>query len=123
MRRQAGLSFFGFIGFLLIAGFLAFLAMRLFPVYSEYYNVSTSLKGLAADPEAAGKDAGQIKKMLAKRFEISYVENVKADNIKVSREGADTEVTVSYEVRRPLAYNLDYVASFEKSVTLRKGGD
>lgn len=95
-----------------------FLAMRLFPVYSEYYNVSTSLKGLAGDPETSGKDSGQIKKMLVKRMEISYVEN-----IKISRSGADTEVTVAYEVRRPLAYNLDYVASFEKTVTLRKGGD
>ena len=123
MRRQAGLSFFGFLGFLLLAGFLAFLAMRLFPVYSEYYNVSTSLKGLAGDPETSGKDPGQIKKMLVKRMEISYVENVKAENIKVSRSGSDTEVTVAYEVRRPLAYNLDYVASFEKTVTLRKGGD
>lgn len=123
MRRQTGLSFFGFIGFLLIAGFFAFLAMRLFPVYSEYYNVVTSMKGLAADPEAAGQDPNQVKKMLVKRFEISYVDNAKMEHIQVARNGAETNVTVTYEVRRPLAYNLDYVASFENTVTLRRGSE
>lgn len=123
MFRQKGLSFFGFIGFVLVAGFIAFLAMRLFPVYSEYYSVATALKGLSADPETSGKDAGQIKKMLVKRLEISYVENVKPANIKVTKSGGETNVTIAYEVRRPLAYNLDFVAVFEKSATLRRGGN
>ena len=121
MRQQRGVSFFGFIGFLLVAGFLAFLAMRLFPVYSEYNNVVSSMKGLAADPAAAGKSSSEVKKMLMRRLEISYVENVKADNISVKKSGNETEVSVAYEVRRPLAYNLEFVATFEKTLPLRRG--
>lgn len=118
MKRQRGLSFLGFLGFLLVAGFVAFLAMRLFPVYSEYHNVVSSMKGLAGDPAAQGKGLGEIRKMLGKRLEISYVDNVKPENITLERVDGRTEVTVAYEVRKPLAYNLDYVAKFEKTVPL-----
>ena len=121
MRQQRGVSFFGFVGFLLVAGFLAFLAMRLFPVYSEYHNVVSSMKGLAADPAAAGKSSGEIKKMLMRRLEISYVESVKPEHVEVKRSGNETEMRVAYEVRRPLAYNLEFVATFEKTLPLRRG--
>ena len=119
MKRQNGISMFGFIGFLLVAGFLAFLAMRLFPVYSEYHGVVTSMKGLAADPAASGKGIVEIRKMLGKRLQTSYVENVKPEHISIRRTDGQTELVVAYEVRRPLAYNLDFVASFEKVVVLR----
>ena len=118
--RQKGITFFGFLGFLLIGGFFAFLAMRLFPAYTEYQNVSMSMKGLAEEPGIASKDGHQIKKQLLKRLEISYVDNVKADNITLKRAKGGYDVTVKYEVRKPLAYNLEYVAMFEKTVALRR---
>lgn len=122
MKRQQGISMAGFIGFLLIAGFVAFLAMRLFPVYSEYHSVVTAMKGLAADPAAAGKGQQEIRQMLAKRLQISYVSSVKPEHVSLRRANGQVEVVVAYEVRRPLAYNLDFVASFEKTVVLRPGG-
>ncbi len=122
VNRQQGITFFGFLGFLLIAGFFAFLGMRLFPVYTEYHNVTSSMRGLAAEPGIANKDGHQIKKQLVKRLDISYVDSVKPENIALKRVSGGYDLTVQYEVRRPLAYNLDFVAKFEKTVELRKDG-
>jgi len=118
--RQKGLTFFGFLGFLLIGGFLAFVAMRLFPAYAEYYNVTKSMDGLAKEPGMAKKDAYAIKKSLVKRLDISYVETVKPEHITVKRVSGGYELSVKYEVRKPLAYNLDYVARFEKTIPVRE---
>lgn len=118
--RQAGITFLGFLGFLLVGGFFAFLAMRLFPAYTEYYNVRTSMEGLAAEPGIATKDGHAIKRQLVKRLEISYVDNVKPADITLKRAKDGYDVTVKYEVRKPLAYNLEYVATFEKTVQLRR---
>ena len=122
MRRQAGLSMMGFLGFLIIGGLVAFLAMRLFPVYSEHHSVVTSMRGVAADPAASGQDPGKVRSMLAKRLSISYVDSVKPENVKVVRTDGGYDLVVSYEVRRPLAYNLDFVAKFEDRVSLRRNG-
>lgn len=117
-HRQSGLSLSGFLGLLILLGFLAFIAMRLFPVYSENYSVVTSMRGVAEDPEIAGKNVAQIKSMLVKRLQVSYVENVKSEHIRVTKEARGYTLSVSYEVRKPLVYNLDFVARFENEVKL-----
>ena len=60
--------------------------------------------------------------LLDRKMYISYVQNVKPQNVKVTRRGSEYIVQVVYEVRGNLAYNLDYVASFDKSVTLNRPG-
>ena len=56
-----------------------------------------------------------------RRFYISYVESVKPENVRVLRKDGYT-LNVKYEVRRPMIYNLDFVASFDKSVDLTRQG-
>lgn len=123
-RYQSGISLSGFLGLLVLLGSLAFIAMKLFPAYSENYSVTTSMKGVAEDPEVAGKNAAQIKNMLMKRLQVSYVENVKSEHVRVSREkDGGYVISVSYEVRKPLIHNLDYVARFDNEVRVGQASD
>ena len=61
--------------------------------------------------------ADLLRQALFKRFNIGYVDSVKAEHIKISKDRG-VVVQVTYEVRRPLMYNIDFVASFDKSVDL-----
>jgi hypothetical protein len=54
---------------------------------------------------------------LFRRFDISYVDSVKPQNVKVTRQNG-YQLNVAYEVRRNLMYNLDFVAVFDKTVEL-----
>lgn len=120
--RQSGMTLLGFAFVLAIAGFFAFLIMRLFPVYSEYYSVVSDMKGLAAEQGVATMSPERVREMLNRRFYISYVESVKPEHIKITRNNG-YNLTIKYEVRRPLLYNLDFVAMFDKTVELsRQGG-
>jgi len=117
--RQKGMTLIGFVFVLAIAGFFAFLIMRLFPVYSEYYSVASDMEGLAEEPGVGAMPPEKIRDLLNRRFYISYVESVKPQHIKITRKNG-YNLTVTYEVRRPLLYNLDFVAMFDKTVLLGK---
>lgn len=121
-KRQRGLTLIGFVIVLALLGFFAYVGMKLFPVYGEYYSVVQAMKGVQSEPGVAQMSPAKIEDLLFRRFYISYVESVKAENVRVLRKDGLT-LHVKYEVRRPLIYNLDFVASFDKSVDLtRQGG-
>lgn len=121
-RHQKGMTLIGFIFVLAIAGVFAYVGMKLFPVYSEYYGVVSAMKGVQAEPGVATMSPAKIRDLLNRRFYISYVTSVKPENIKIDRKDG-YNLTVKYEVREPLIYNLDFVAKFEKTVELtRQGG-
>ena len=119
--KQGGLTLIGFIVVLSVLGIFAFVGMKLFPVYTEYYSVVTDMKGIQAEPGVANKSPTEIRKLLFRRFYVSYVENVKQENVIITRQNG-YNLRVVYEVRKPLAYNLDFVAKFDKTVDLTRQG-
>lgn len=122
-RTQRGITLLGFIIVLAVVGFLAYVGMKLFPMYSEYYSVKAALKGLANESGVAASDPARIQDLFFRRLYISYSENVKPQNVKIRRADNGWLIDVQYEVRRPLIGNLDVVGKFHATQTLTRGGD
>jgi len=122
MRRgQRGSTLIGFIFVLIVAGFFAYLVMRLFPVYSEYFSLVRVMNETAAEANIGTKTPEQIKEMMDRRMYISYITSVTKKDIQVGRENGIYKMRVHYEVRGPLFYNLEYIATFDKAVPLVNG--
>jgi hypothetical protein len=121
-RKQSGVTLIGFMMILAIVGFFAYIIMKLFPVYSEYYGVLQAMKAVQVEPGVATKTPDQIRSMLDRKFYISYVKSVKPNNIRVTRQGGGYLLNIKYEVRDNLIYNLDFVAVFDKTVELSRAG-
>ena len=121
-RTQGGMTLIGFVIVLGVIGFFAYIAMRLVPMYSEYYAVKQALKGLEAEPGIANRDPAKIQDLFFRRLYISYAENVKPANVEIERVESGWEMHVAYEVRKPLVGNLDVVGKFEASEDLTRGG-
>ena len=49
-RTQRGMTLIGFIIVLAVVGIFAYVAMKLVPMYSEYYAVKSALMGLRPNP-------------------------------------------------------------------------
>ena len=124
-RNQSGMTLLGFLLVLVVVGFAAFIAMRLFPMYQEFYAVKSSLKGVAAEPGVSDMDPAKIQDLFFRRLYINYSENVKPQNVKFERTEGGWKMRVNYEVRRPLVGNLDVVGRFDSTqeLTRRGGGD
>ena len=124
-RKQSGLSLVGFLVVLAVVGFAAYVGMKLFPMYQEYYSVQSAMKGLANEPGVADMDPAKVQDLFFRRLYINYSENVKPQNVKFERMEGGWKMRVNYEVRRPLVGNLDVVGKFDKTQELlrRGGGD
>ena len=116
---QKGITFLSFIIVLAVIGFFAFLAMRLFPVYVNYYGAVKDIKALSQEPGAATRGIDDIRKELDRRFNISYVEGIDLyKDIKLVNSPTGKQIQIKYEQRKPLIYNLDFVAMFDKTFPL-----
>ncbi|HET8765140.1 MAG TPA: DUF4845 domain-containing protein [Rhodanobacter sp.] len=118
MRTQRGMTLIGFIIVLALVGFFAYIAMKLVPMYSEYYAVKQALAGLKAEPGIANQDPAKVQDLFFRRLYISYAENVKPANVTIERADNGWLMSVDYEVRKPLVANLDVVGKFSTSETL-----
>ncbi len=121
-HRQSGLSLLGFLIVLAVVGVFIYMGMKLVPMYSEYYSVKQAMKSLANEPDIASQDSKRIEDLFFRKLYVSYAENVKPENVTVKRlpNGAGWNMTVNYELRKPLIANLDVVGKFNASQDLTK---
>lgn len=80
------------------------------------------MKGVALEPGVGKWSQAQIKTALIKRLSMNYVDqkHVNMKHFEIKRIGGGQTLRVAYEVREDLLYNLDYVATFEKTVSLSR---
>ena len=119
-RTQSGMTLIGFVLVLAVVGVFIYMGMKLIPMYSEYYAVKQAMAGLANEPGIANQDTAKIKDLFFRRLYISYAENIKPEHVKIVRKDAGFEMTVDYEVRKPLIGNIDVVGKFNAVKELRR---
>ena len=124
-RSQRGMTLMSFVVVLAVVGFAAYLAMKLFPMYNEYYSVRSAMKGLKNEPGIANFDPGKIKEQFFRKLDISYSSHVKPEHVKITRneKGGGWLMDVNYEIREPMVGNLDVVGKFHATENLTNAGD
>ena len=118
VRKPLGMTLMSFVMVLIVVGFFALVVMKLFPMYSENFNLKGVMKEYAAQPNSASIPPAQMHTELNRRFGIAYVSSVKKEHIKLVREGGVSKLNIAYEVRVPLFGNLDVVGKFDHTVDL-----
>ncbi len=121
-HMQSGMTLIGFVIVLAVLGLFAYIAMKLVPMYSEFFAVKQALKGLAAEPGIADQDPAKIQDLLFRRLDISYADDVKPEYVKIKRVDAGWQMDVNYEVRKPIIANLDVVGKFSATEKLTQHG-
>ena len=120
MRKQKGLTLIGFVIVLSIGLFFAYVGMRLIPLYLEYHAVVSAMDRLHEDPGAAKLSPSRIRERIMRSLYVSYTsDNIQRHHIKIKKSNG-VQVTVAYEVRRPMVGNVDVMVSFDRTITLRQ---
>jgi Tfp pilus assembly major pilin PilA len=123
-RYSRGITLIGFLIMLCVAGFFAYVVMKLVPVYVEYFGVVKAMEQIKNEPGAAQKSVEEIRRDLNVKFDLQYVDehDIPPQAIQVKREATGPTLRIAYEKRVPFMYNIDLVASFDKSVNLTNAG-
>ena len=118
LRRQEGMSIVGFIIVLAMVIFIAFIGMRIWPIYYEYFSVVNAMNSVSEEPGSASWSLYDIRARVHANLFVSGTEGtVKDENIKKVRKNG-VHLHVSYERRELLIGNLDVVAKFDRMVRL-----
>lgn len=120
--KQRGITMLSFVMVLIVIVLFGVVAMNLFPVYSEGFSVHSAMKSVASEPNAANISLPAAQKSLQRHFDIDYVDSVQGRDAKIIREKGTNKLVMTYEVRKHLFYNLDFVAMFDYSVDLSGAG-
>lgn len=119
--KQSGATLIGFVVILAVVGFFAYMAMKLFPSYSEYAGVVKSINQVAAESND-GKSLHEIRRDLSYKMGFQYVDDkvVTEDDITIKRDkGGASQLNVAYDKDIPFMYNIDFLLHFDKSVALQ----
>ena len=117
LKRQNGMTAIGWLIVLALIGFFVLLTLRMLPSYLEYYKVVSTLDSL--EHETGLATPADIKRLLERRFDISYVETIQPKDVGIKAVGPDFKVIADYESRKHLFANVDVVMSFYKEVLVR----
>ena len=111
-KRQQGLTLISTIFLLGLIAFFTLLILKIAPIYIDHSKVINALAALEKTTDIQTKDRNEIIYILSKRFNMNYVEDANADDVKITRRGNYLKVEVEYEVVKPIAGNLSVLAEF-----------
>jgi len=115
--KQGGMTLIGFILMLAALVFVAYLAMKIVPIYINYYSVVRAMDGMKETPGLSTQSPMRIRDALYDRLYVSYMDDLTDKNVKITRSNG-VNVRVVYAVRENIMGNLDIIVAFDRSIKL-----
>lgn len=109
----------GWVIVLALIGFFATLAMRLVPMYQEYYGVLQIMNDMKIELQNNNLTKNEVQTLLERRFDIGYISSVDQEDIEILRgknTAYVTKIIIDYEVRKPFIAQIDLVGHFKKEI-------
>ncbi|HET7267153.1 MAG TPA: DUF4845 domain-containing protein [Oleiagrimonas sp.] len=117
--RQSGITLIGFIVILVIAGFFAYMAMKLAPPYIKYYSITKAMDQTATEG-VEGKTKSEIRREFEFKLNFQYADDVmQPRDITFEPVDSGTRMKVDYDQRVHFVYNIDFLLHFDNAVLLK----
>lgn len=118
LTRQKGMTGIGWLIVLGLIGFFVLLALKMVPVYLEYYKVVSTLESIAK--ESGFESPREIRDLIERRFDISYVNTITHKDVIIKSAGQYFNVRAKYDAKEHLFGNVSVLMSFDKQVMAKK---
>lgn len=113
--RQRGVTFSGLLIWLIVLIFAAIGAMKLIPAYIQDAEIRDIFHTIARDPEMQGAPVKNIRDSFGKRAMMNNISIINENDIDVVKDSNGLTLSVSYEVKIPLAANASLILEFNPS--------
>ncbi len=113
MRRQAGMTLIGMMMLAAVGGFLAYAALRVAPLYIEYYTVESALQSVAEEARMEKLSSPEVRTRFDKVLDVNGITVVSARDLVIEPGPTGTTLSVSYSKCAPLVHRLKICGDFE----------
>lgn len=101
-KSQRGVGFFMLVFIFAVCAVVVLLGLKLFPVYSQYFNVRSVISAMANSEEVKSGTVAEIRNSFGRRASIAYIEVITGDDLEITKEGGETVVVAAWQQRVPL---------------------
>ena len=116
-HRQRGMTFLGILVLVFVLGVWVYAGIRLTPKYLEYMKVAATLEKVRDEYESTpGTTEFLLMKAVERHFNIESVDVITEKDIEIKRQGDVFTMRAAYEDTVPLAGNVSFLVSFDKTV-------
>lgn len=118
--KQMGMTMWGLAMMIAVGIFFLLLTLKLLPPYLENMKVRTALENVTKQANVGGMPKEELMGMLQKRFDIEDVRLVDLrKDLKVETQNRVKTISIAYEARIPLAYNISALLAFDNRVQVK----
>ena len=116
-HRQRGMTMLGILFIVVVMGAWVYAGIRLVPKYLEYMRVASTLEKVRDEYDSnPGSTEFMLRKAVERHFDIEMVEVITSNDIEIKKNGGEFTMRAAYEDTVPLAGNVSFLLSFDKSV-------
>ena len=116
--RQRGMTVIGMLLLLIVIAFVALIAMKVVPMYIQYFTVKSTIESVRKEPQIAQMSPTDIQNAIQKRFDIGYVDNITARDLKIRNDRGGRVLDLVYQDKRALFYGLSVVLEVNEAIPL-----
>lgn len=114
LHKQSGLTLISWIFVLMILAFCGMFLFAVVPMFAENRYVEQALKSLVEPGERVNEMSdSEIRKRIQNFYLINNVRSEGPQNIVIDRKSKNLLITIDYEIRTNLFWNIDVVSSFQ----------
>lgn len=117
-KRQRGMTVIGMLLLIIVIAFAALVGMKVIPMYIQYYSIKSTIESVRKEPQLAQMGAQDIQNAIQKRFDIGYVNNVTARELKIRNDRGGRVLDLIYQDERELFYGLYAVLKVNEAILL-----
>ncbi len=120
-HKQKGMTLIGWIGTIAIVLLLALAAIRLAPVYLQYFRIADVIRKAPIEFQNQNDITPQkIVSYLEKRFDVEAVTVIGAKDVKIKRQNDNYLVTADYDHKVPFLANINFLVEFDTESKVRR---
>lgn len=112
LHQQRGAMAISVLGSLALLGILIIFAGKLIPVYLDHNAITSMLSNLETNRTVEFNRPAEVRNRIMKQLRVNAVTDVNIDHVSVVLTRDFFEVDITYQVKLPLAYNIEMLISF-----------
>lgn len=113
--QQRGVTTVGILLWGIVIVFVALVAMKLVPAYTEFVTIKKILTDIGSEAGVKSMSNAEIRDRFARRAMIDNISTVTSADLQISRDEGKTVVSLDYTFQTPLVANLSLLADFSAS--------
>lgn len=110
--KQNGFSFIKFILAVIALLLILMSGLKMLPAFLEYWKVTHLFDVVAADVEMRQASDQVVRDALKKRMTLEGVEALDANQVEITRESGQLNLSAAYSVKQPLLANVSLLIEF-----------